>query len=168
MRQDPWYTVYPNHSDILDSFERKSMSICTKCDNSYPHGLCDCDKLLGKGKTESDGWNTKQPTPESFHRCAINGCGAFVSQALTVCLSHGVRGEKNPASELLKNPQPPYYFGRFGLEVKDVIASFELGYNIGTAVAYLLRAGRKPGNPRKKDLQKAIDHITFEIADGRD
>ena len=40
---------------------------------------------------------------------------------------------------------------------------FELGYNTGTAVSYLLRAGKKEGNPAEQDIQKAINHLHFEL-----
>ena len=59
---------------------------------------------------------------------------------------------------------PTYYNGVFkGIEAHDVIDDFLLSYNIGTAVTYLLRAGKKPNNPAKQDIQKAIDHLKFEL-----
>lgn len=39
----------------------------------------------------------------------------------------------------------------------------EFPYNIGNAMTYLWRAGKKPGNHTIQDYQKAIDHISFEI-----
>ncbi len=59
---------------------------------------------------------------------------------------------------------PTYYKGVFkGIEAHDVIDDFLLSYNIGTAVTYLLRSGKKPNNPAKQDIQKAIDHLKFEL-----
>ena len=40
---------------------------------------------------------------------------------------------------------------------------FDLSYNCGTAVSYLLRAGKKDGNPAEQDIQKAINHLHFEL-----
>lgn len=37
-------------------------------------------------------------------------------------------------------------------------------YNVATALVYLLRAGRKPGNPALADIKKAHSHLGFEIA----
>ena len=59
---------------------------------------------------------------------------------------------------------PNYYNGIFkGIKANEVIDDFLLTYNIGTAVTYLLRAGKKPNNPKKQDIQKAIDHLKFEL-----
>lgn len=55
---------------------------------------------------------------------------------------------------------PPHYVAD-GIEVKDVIRAFRLPYHLGDALAYILRADRK-GQPIQ-DLEKAIQHLTFEI-----
>lgn len=59
---------------------------------------------------------------------------------------------------------PNYYKGIFkGIKANEVIDDYLLTYNVGTAVTYLLRAGKKPNNPKKQDIQKAIDHLNFEL-----
>jgi hypothetical protein len=60
---------------------------------------------------------------------------------------------------------PSYYLGKYkGIEAFDVCMDFSSdSYNIGVAIAYLLRAGKKPNNPMVNDLKKAIDHINKEI-----
>lgn len=59
---------------------------------------------------------------------------------------------------------PNYYKGIFkGIKANEVIDDYLLTYNLGTAVTYLLRAGKKPNNPKKQDIQKAIDHLNFEL-----
>jgi hypothetical protein len=59
---------------------------------------------------------------------------------------------------------PSYYKGKYkGILAKDIPLDFELNYNIGTAVVYLLRSGKKPNNPAKQDILKAIDHLNFEL-----
>lgn len=60
--------------------------------------------------------------------------------------------------------RPPHYIGRNGIESIDVIEGFELDYKIGTAVAYLLRAGKK-GNAddHVRDLEKAQRYIGRRI-----
>ena len=62
-----------------------------------------------------------------------------------------------------KKEIPKYYKGKNGYMAKDVIANFDLTYNIGTAVTYLLRAGKKEGNPTEQDIRKAINHLHFEL-----
>jgi len=60
---------------------------------------------------------------------------------------------------------PNYYLGKYkGLEAMDVVLDFqEDSYNLGVAIAYLLRAGKKPGNPKEDDIRKAIAHLKAEL-----
>ena len=65
---------------------------------------------------------------------------------------------------------PDYYIGStYMYEARKVIEDWCLSYNVGTAVTYLLRAGKKKeeGMTDKQkhldDLKKAINHIEFEI-----
>ena len=61
-------------------------------------------------------------------------------------------------------PEPSYYSGtKYGYSARRVVEDFELSYNVGTAVSYLLRAGKKEGNPAEQDVQKAINHLHFEL-----
>ena len=63
-----------------------------------------------------------------------------------------------------KHPEPSYYSGtKYGYSARKVVEDFDLGYNTGVAVSYLLRAGKKPGNPAQQDIQKAINHLHFEL-----
>lgn len=57
--------------------------------------------------------------------------------------------------------QPAHYKGK-GLECIQVIEAFDLGFNLGNAVKYTLRAGKK--GERKEDLQKAIWYLQREIS----
>ena len=63
-----------------------------------------------------------------------------------------------------KSILPSYYKGKIkGIKAHEVIADYDLTYNIGTAVTYLLRAGKKPNNPIVQDIKKAINHLQFEL-----
>ena len=56
-----------------------------------------------------------------------------------------------------------YYKGK-GMEVIDVIQAFELGYNLGSVVKYILRAGKKGKRYKKvEDLKKAQWYLNIEI-----
>jgi len=60
--------------------------------------------------------------------------------------------------------EPSYYSGtKYGYSARKVVEDFNLSYNVGTAVSYLLRAGKKEGNPATQDIQKAINHLHFEL-----
>lgn len=58
---------------------------------------------------------------------------------------------------------PTHYQGKDGVQLMDVLESFDLhlNYNRGNAIKYLFRADMK-GN-RVQDLKKAIWHIQREI-----
>ena len=45
-----------------------------------------------------------------------------------------------------------------------IIEHYNLNFNLGNVVKYVLRAGRKPGAPDIEDLEKARQYIDFEIA----
>ena len=61
--------------------------------------------------------------------------------------------------------KPEYYIGKHKkIEAMDVVLDFsEDNYNIGTALTYLMRAGKKPNNPITQDLEKAIVHLQREL-----
>tara|TARA_R110000824_G_scaffold288519_1_gene477007 strand:- start:90 stop:347 length:258 start_codon:yes stop_codon:yes gene_type:complete len=63
-----------------------------------------------------------------------------------------------------KTTEPSYYSGtKYGYSARKVVEDFNLSYNVGTACSYLLRAGKKEGNPAEVDIQKAINHLHFEL-----
>ena len=58
---------------------------------------------------------------------------------------------------------PSYYIGKYHkYEARKVVEDFELTYNLGTAVTYLLRAKRKHDTP-VDCIKKAIAHLEFEL-----
>lgn len=48
-----------------------------------------------------------------------------------------------------------------GLEVIDIIESFDLNFNLGNSVKYILRAGKK--EDFQKDIKKAIWYLNREL-----
>ena len=65
---------------------------------------------------------------------------------------------------------PNYYKGTvYGYEGRKVLEDFNLNYNLGSAVTYLLRAGKKIYvNDSSKDsaiadIEKTINHLHFEL-----
>jgi hypothetical protein len=55
---------------------------------------------------------------------------------------------------------PSHYQGN-KFEVIDIIEDYKLGFSLGNAIKYILRADKK--GARKQDLQKAIWYIQREI-----
>ena len=58
---------------------------------------------------------------------------------------------------------PAHYAEGRKYEPIKVISDWGLNFNLGSALKYIARAGRK-GDP-VEDLQKAIEYLQFEIAD---
>lgn len=65
----------------------------------------------------------------------------------------------------MKEKTPDYYIGKkYKIEARKVVEDFQPdSYNLGTAITYLLRAGKKDGNPVEQDIRKAIAHLHFEL-----
>ena len=55
---------------------------------------------------------------------------------------------------------PVHYQGN-GIEVIDIIDSFNLNFNLGNSIKYILRADKK-GN-KKQDLEKAVWYLNHEL-----
>ena len=61
------------------------------------------------------------------------------------------------------NAIPNYYIGNtYGYEARKVVEDWDLSFNVGTAVTYLLRSSYKHESPFE-DIQKAINHLQFEL-----
>ncbi len=60
---------------------------------------------------------------------------------------------------------PDYYMGKYmKIEAKNVVWDFQdNNYNLGTALTYIMRAGKKPNNPITQDIAKAIHHLEIEL-----
>jgi len=74
-------------------------------------------------------------------------------------------GMKTLTSQTMSKKTPKYYIGKYKqIEAFDVVLDFqEDNYNLGTAITYLLRAGKKPNNPMSQDIKKAIAHLQREL-----
>jgi len=68
---------------------------------------------------------------------------------------HLIKSEKDMVNH------PDHYKGKNGMEVIDIIEAYELNFAIGSAVKYLLRAGKK--DSIVQEYKKAIWFIQREI-----
>ena len=65
----------------------------------------------------------------------------------------------------MDNINPDHYkFG--GIETIDFIEAKELNYNLGSAIKYISRAGKKDPSTYIEDLKKAAFYINREIEKG--
>lgn len=62
----------------------------------------------------------------------------------------------------MKEIRPDYYKAN-GIETIDIIEAFDLNFNLGNVIKYVLRAGKKQGEEKEKDLNKACFYINREI-----
>ena len=69
--------------------------------------------------------------------------------------------EKDERKESVDHPD--HYLKKSGHEVIDVIRAWKLNFELGNAVKYIARAGRKNPDKIVEDLQKAIWYINEEI-----
>lgn len=60
--------------------------------------------------------------------------------------------------------QKPAHYTDSNIEVIDYIEDKKLGFKLGNCVKYISRAGKKEGNSRLKDLQKAKWYLDREVA----
>jgi hypothetical protein len=72
-------------------------------------------------------------------------------------IEHRLQGSK--LKEMVNHPD--HYQGNGGMEVIDIIENYDLGFSLGNAIKYILRADKK--GARKQDLKKAIWYIQREI-----
>jgi hypothetical protein len=64
----------------------------------------------------------------------------------------------------------PDYYNQHpdGFRPRQVINAWGLGFDLGNAVKYIARAGKKPGQSREQDLSKAIEYLELRKLDGFD
>jgi hypothetical protein len=62
------------------------------------------------------------------------------------------------SNNLIDHPQ---HYQSNGIEVIDIIDCFNLNFNLGNSIKYILRADKK-GN-KKQDLEKALWYINYEL-----
>ena len=63
-----------------------------------------------------------------------------------------------------QSPEPHYYQGKlYGYSARNIVDDFSLSAWGAQALQYILRAGKKEGNPAQQDIQKAINHLHFEL-----
>ncbi len=55
----------------------------------------------------------------------------------------------------------PSHYQSNNMEAIDVIEAFQLGFNLGNCIKYILRAGKK--DDRLTDLKKAMWYLNREI-----
>lgn len=64
---------------------------------------------------------------------------------------------------LNNNVNHPDYYNQGNIEVIDIIDDYDLGFNLGNVIKYVLRAGKKSELTACEDLEKAAFYLNREI-----
>lgn len=73
------------------------------------------------------------------------------------CSKEEISKRKENKKEAINHPS--HYLKNTGFEVIDVIKAWKLDFNLGNAVKYIARAGKKDPAKYNEDLSKAIWYI---------
>ena len=57
----------------------------------------------------------------------------------------------------------PSYYNKENMSVIDIIDEYELNFNKGNIIKYILRSGKKSKETEIQDLQKAMRYCQMEI-----
>ena len=69
-------------------------------------------------------------------------------------------------SKITNNVNHPQHYQSNGMEVIDVIEAFGLGFHLGNATKYILRAGRKTKDTNE-DIKKAIWYLNRYLGESK-
>ena len=86
-----------------------------------------------------------------------------VCKVVSASKSIGGKEVKNADNSLLIRPD--YYNPDSAYEPRKVIKAWGLDWNLGNALKYIARCGKKANNSKLIDLEKAMTYIGFEIED---
>ena len=86
-----------------------------------------------------------------------------VCKVVTASKSIGGKEVKKADNGLMIRPD--YYNPDSAYEPRKVIKAWGLDWNLGNALKYIARCGKKANNSKLIDLEKAMTYIGFEIED---
>ena len=71
-----------------------------------------------------------------------------------------VSSEKDENYEYVDHPK---HYNQGGIELVNIVDSYQLGFYEGNIVKYMIRSGKKPGNSKLQDLKKAQWYLNYLI-----
>lgn len=103
----------------------------------------------------------KQEEKENFF--GLEQGGTIVSSSLPNKLNIGIREAYNDTFSSAHSISHPKYYTHGTIETWDFIKDKRLDFDRGSAIKYIVRAGRKNRDTEIEDLRKAINFINHEI-----
>ena len=82
-----------------------------------------------------------------------------------VSASKSIGGKEVKQADNSLTVRPDYYNPDSDYEPRNVIKAWGLDWNLGNALKYIARCGKKENNSKLIDLEKAMTYIGFEIQD---
>ena len=82
-----------------------------------------------------------------------------------VSASKSIGGKEVKQTDNSLTVRPDYYNPDSDYEPRKVIKAWGLDWNLGNALKYIARCGKKSNNSKLIDLEKAMTYIGFEIED---
>ena len=123
----------------------KEITIVTK---DFAELFADADKMVALREIDEHGRETGRKV---------------VCKVVSASKSIGGKEVKKADNSLLIRPD--YYNPDSAYEPRKVIKAWGLDWNLGNALKYIARCGKKTNNSKLIDLEKAMTYIGFEIED---
>ena len=123
----------------------KEITIVTK---DFAELFSDADKMVALREIDEHGRETGRKV---------------VCKVVSASKSIGGKEVKKADNSLLIRPD--YYNPDSSYEPRKVIKAWGLDWNLGNALKYIARCGKKANNSKLIDLEKAMTYIGFEIED---
>ena len=124
------------------------MKELTITDKDFAELFADTDKMVALREIDEHGRETGRKV---------------VCKVVSASKSIGGKEVKNADNSLLIRPD--YYNPDSDYEPRKVIKAWGLDWNLGNALKYIARCGKKANNSKLIDLEKAMTYIGFEIED---
>lgn len=146
-----------------------SRKYCTAYEDENLRHIKECPLLPEHGCAEPVFIDAKYEILEEFLKTEHEWTGAAVLKSASESLrklGESFKKACEPFSEMSKETEPdlvhhPSHYCYSEYEPKDVIRAWGLNFNLGSAVKYIARAGRK--DDILQELNKAKQFIEFEI-----
>ena len=78
------------------------------------------------------------------------------------CAKHDTKYNAKDGCYLCDRPKVSHYQGD-GIEPIDYINSHNFNFNLGNAIKYISRCGKKECESTENDLKKAIEYLNLEL-----
>ena len=123
----------------------KELTITAK---DFAELLADADKMVSLREIDEHGRETGRKVVCKF-----------------ISASKGIGGKEVKQTDNSLTVRPDYYNPDSVYEPRKVIKAWGLDWNLGNALKYIARCGKKSNNSKLIDLEKAMTYIGFEIED---